>query len=76
MTNFNVVKEFIENSYGDEVGRTNALEALEKLRNEAILECADFCEKQALEYGGQDYYAIGAGDCARGLRNNKTIIEQ
>ena len=40
MTNFDAIKEFIENSYGDEIGRANALEALNKLRAEIILECA------------------------------------
>lgn len=34
MTNFNTVKDYIENSYGDELGRSSALEALEKLHAE------------------------------------------
>lgn len=34
MTNFDTVKDYIENSYGDELGRSSVLEALEKLHAE------------------------------------------
>lgn len=49
MTNFNTVKDYIENSYGDALGRSSALEALEKLHAK-IEELEDALDRTEADY--------------------------